>query len=191
MPQTFQETLDNYRDNLNRVMAEFDWSPVEEMAKEFEDCIKSGRRVFVCGNGGSGANAVHIANDFIYPVSKKKGVGLRCKALTENSATLTCMANDEGYDEVFAYQLAVEADKGDVLVVLSGSGNSPNILKALDQAREMGMKSYAILGFSGGKCLEMADVPIHFKINDMQISEDLQMIVANVIMQWLYARLNG
>ena len=90
-----------------------------------------------------------------------------------------------GYECVFSYQLAVQAQEGDVLLVLSGSGNSPNILNALKKGREVGMKSYAILGYSGGKAKALADVPIHFPIDDMQISEDAQLIVAHMIMQWL------
>ena len=78
------------------------------------------------------------------------------------------------------------ANPNDVLIVLSGSGNSPNIVAALEQAKAMNVKSYAILGFSGGRSKQLADVPIHFPIDDMQISEDLQLIVGHMIMQWLY-----
>jgi D-sedoheptulose 7-phosphate isomerase len=82
----------------------------------------------------------------------------------------------------------VLASKGDVLVVLSGSGNSPNILKALQEAKTIGMTSYAMLGYSGGQAKALADVPIHFAIDDMQISEDAQTIVGHMIMQWLFAQ---
>jgi D-sedoheptulose 7-phosphate isomerase len=142
--------------------------------------------VFLCGNGGSAGNAIHLANDFLYGISKTFGAGLRVTALPANSSVLTCLANDLGYDAVFSAQLAVQARRGDVLIVLSGSGNSPNILKALEQAKTMGMKTYAILGYNGGKARAMADVPIHFQVNDMQLSEDLQLVVGHIIMQWLY-----
>ena len=89
---------------------------------------------------------------------------------------------------MFSLQLAVLAQKGDVLIVLSGSGNSPNIVKALEEGKKIGMTSYAMLGFSGGKAKPLADVPIHFAIDDMQISEDAQTIVGHMIMQWLYAQ---
>ena len=101
---------------------------------------------------------------------------------------ITCLANDEGYDQVFSLQLAVLARKGDVLITFSGSGNSPNILKALEEAKTVGMTSYAVLGFSGGKAKALADVPIHFAVNDMQIAEDAQMVIGHMIMQWLYAQ---
>ena len=85
-------------------------------------------------------------------------------------------------------QLAVLAREDDVLIVLSGSGNSPNILRALEEAKRIGMTSYAMLGFSGGKAKALADVPIHFEIDDMQIAEDAQMIVGHMLLQWLYGQ---
>ena len=114
------------------------------------------------------------------------GSGLRVSALPANSSVLTCLANDEGYESIFSMQLAVLGRRDDVLIALSGSGNSPNIVKALEQAKAMGIRSYAILGYSGGKAKALADVPIHFPVDDMQISEDLQLIVGHMIMQWLY-----
>ena len=98
------------------------------------------------------------------------------------------LPNDEGYDRVFSMQLAVQAEPGDVLIVFSGSGNSPNILRALECAREMGLRGCAVLGYGGGKAKQMADVPIHFAVDDMQISEDMQMVVGHMLMQWLYKR---
>lgn len=143
--------------------------------------------MFLCGNGGSAANAIHLANDFLYPISKRHGSGLRVTALPANPATLTCIANDEGYEEIFATQLAVLARAGDVLVVLSGSGNSPNILRAIDQAKAMSLKTFAIVAYSGGRAKAMADVAIHVAADDMQIAEDMQLIVGHAIMQWLHS----
>ncbi|MGV8996286.1 MAG: SIS domain-containing protein [Parvibaculaceae bacterium] len=178
----------DYAARLAALMASYDWSLVSVLAEEFLDCWKTGRQIFIAGNGGSAGNSIHLANDFVYGISKKPGSGLRIHALTANSAVLTCLANDEGYDQIFSLQLAVQARPDDVLIVLSGSGNSPNILKALDEAKRIGMKSYAILGFTGGKAMGMADVSIHFNIDDMQISEDMQLIVGHMIMQYLYTQ---
>lgn len=178
----------DYSSRLAALMATYDWSSVSVLAEEFLDCWKTGRQIFIAGNGGSAGNAIHLANDFVYGISKKPGSGLRIHALPANSAVLTCLANDEGYDQIFSLQLAVQARPDDVLIVLSGSGNSPNILKALEEAKRIGMKSYAILGYTGGKALGMADVPIHFNIDDMQISEDMQLIVGHMIMQYLYTQ---
>lgn len=176
-----------YAARLQEVLCSADWAPVERLANELLDCWHAGRQVFICGNGGSAGNAIHLANDFLYGISKVAGSGLRVTALPANSAVLTCLANDEGYDTIFSTQLAVLARKGDVLLAFSGSGNSPNIVRALEQAKLIGVKSYAILGYDGGKAKVLADEPIHFAVDDMQISEDLQLIVGHMLMQWLYA----
>ncbi len=176
----------DYSDRLRAVLAGTDWSGVAQLGEELLDCWKTRRQVFLCGNGGSAGNAIHLANDFLYGISRQKGSALRVTALPANSSVLTCLANDEGYDQIFSLQLAVLANRGDVLIALSGSGNSPNIVKVLEQAREMGVKTYAILGYTGGKAKELADVPLHFPVDDMQISEDLQLIAGHMLMQWLY-----
>jgi len=178
----------DYSERLSAVLRAFDWAPVEGLAHDLLDCWRTGRQVFLAGNGGSGGNANHLANDFLYPLSKTHGSGLRVHSLCANPAALTCLANDEGYEEVFSMQLAVLAREDDVLIVLSGSGNSPNILRALEEAKKIGMTSYAMLGFSGGKAKDLADVPIHFEIDDMQIAEDAQMIVGHMLLQWLYSQ---
>ena len=102
-----------------------------------------------------------------------------------NQGIVTCLANDIGYENIFSHQLQVKAAADDILIVLSGSGNSKNILKALRTAKQLKMKSVAILAFDGGESLSLADVSIHFSINDMQIAEDTQLIVGHICMQWL------
>ncbi len=181
------EHFANYSKNLSAALAEFDWTPVGELADDLLECCKNGSHLYIAGNGGSAGNAIHLANDFLYGVSKVAGKGLRVTALPANPAVLTCLANDEGYDQIYSLQLGILANPGDVLIVLSGSGNSPNILRVLEEAKEKGVKSYAILGYSGGKAKDLADVPIHFAIDDMQIAEDTQLIIGHMLMQWLYA----
>jgi D-sedoheptulose 7-phosphate isomerase len=177
----------DYSLRLQGVLASADWSGVHLLARAMLESWQLGRRVFLCGNGGSAGNAIHLANDFLYGISKTTGGGLRAVALSANSAVITCLANDVGYDHIFSEQLAVQAQKGDLLIALSGSGNSGNIVRVLERASVMGVRSFAILGFSGGKCKQLADVAIHFPVDDMQIAEDLQLIVGHMVMQWLYA----
>ena len=145
--------------------------------------------VYLCGNGGSAGNAVHLANDLIYGAGTQVSGGLSVEALSANPAVLTCLANDLGYEEIYAYQLKVKAKSGDILIALSGSGNSPNIVKALEVGNRMGMKTFAILGFSGGLCKTLAQCPLHFPINDMQVAEDLQLIIGHICMKWLCSEL--
>ena len=177
----------DYASRLQTVLATSDWSAVANLASDMKRCWEDGRRVFLCGNGGSAGNAIHLANDFLYGIAKKTGAGLKVMALSANPAVMTCLANDIGYEHIYSEQLAVQAEKGDLLIVLSGSGNSPNILRVVEQAKKMGVKSYAILGFSGGQCKQLVDVSIHFPVDDMQIAEDLQLVVGHMLMQWLYA----
>ena len=124
----------DYAGKLNDALARQDWESATVLANELAAVWRDGRRVFICGNGGSAANAIHWANDFLYPVAKSGGKGMKISALPANVSVLTCLANDIGYDNVFATQLATEAEPVDVLIVLSGSGNSPNVIKAHEQA---------------------------------------------------------
>ena len=175
-----------YASRLQAILASTEWSGVAQLAQEMRKSWEAGRRVFFCGNGGSAGNAIHLVNDFLYGVAKRMGGGMKALALSANPAVITCLANDVGYESIFSEQLAVHGEKGDLLIVLSGSGNSPNIVKVLEQSKTMGIKSFAILGYSGGRSKSLADEAIHFSIDDMQISEDMQLIVGHMIMQWLY-----
>jgi D-sedoheptulose 7-phosphate isomerase len=177
-----------YQETLISALHAHDWTDVARLSESLEACWKDDRQTFICGNGGSAANAMHLANDFLYGIDKPAGRGLRVAALAANSAVLTCLANDVDYAEVFSRQLVALARPGDILIALSGSGNSANIVRALETAKQLGLTSFAILGYSGGKSLKLADHPIHFPIDDMQVAEDLQMIVGHMVMQSLSGR---
>ena len=185
-PNDAIEYFSEYSKRLQTILVDSEWTAVKQLAEDIQICWQEDRRVFLCGNGGSAGNAIHLANDFLYGIAKHSGGGLKVLSLSDNPAVITCLANDLGYDQIFSEQLAVQAKKGDLLIALSGSGNSPNIIRVIEQAKLMGVKSYAILGFTGGKCKKLVDVPIHFPINDMQIAEDLQIVVGHMLMQWLY-----
>jgi len=175
----------DYASSLSRILEAFDWTPVVAMAGSLQRAWLERRQVFLCGNGGSAANAIHLANDFIYGISRENGAGIRATALPANQAIVTCLANDVGYEAIFSRQLKALGSPGDLLIVFSGSGNSPNILRALETANGMGMETHAILGFSGGTAKSLAAHPIHFAIDDMQMAEDLQMIVGHMLMKML------
>lgn len=183
------KTIASYIERIQKTIEEANWSGVEALAEEFMRCWQDKNQIFICGNGGSAGNAIHLANDFLYGIAKKTGGGISINALSSNQAVLTCLANDVGYDYIYSEQLAVMAKPGDLLIVLSGSGNSENIIQALVTAKKMNVKTAAILGFSGGKAKSLADILIHFEIDDMQISEDMQLIVGHMIMQYLYKNL--
>ncbi|MCG2586649.1 SIS domain-containing protein [Massilia sp. TS11] len=180
-----QHLISSYTDKLAQAMRLPAMQHVPALAEAMRTAWKTGKTVYFCGNGGSAGNAIHLANDFTYGVGKQHGIGMKVEALPANAAVITCLANDIGYDLIFAEQLRVKGAPGDVLVVLSGSGNSPNVVKALEMGNSLGMHTFALLGYSGGKCKELAHTPIHFAIDDMQIAEDLQVIIGHMCMQWL------
>ena len=146
------------------------------------------KQIFVCGNGGSVANSNHFVNDLVYELQKELA-GVQRLSLSANNAVMTCLANDVGYDRIFLEQLAVQGNPGDVLLVFSGSGNSPNILNVCQYARDNQITVCGFLGYSGGKALAMCDYPVHFNVQDMQISEDLQLVVGHILMKDLYSKL--
>lgn len=181
-----EKLLSDYASLLQKQINQVSIENINLLAMAMAKCWSSKSQMFVCGNGGSGSNSNHIANDLIYGISKRKGAGIRCHSLAANSATLLCLANDEGYENIFSFQLSVLADPQDILLVLSGSGNSKNIINVLEEAKRKKITSFGIFGFDGGAAASITDHPIHFPISDMQISEDLQMIVLHKISQWLY-----
>lgn len=179
------EAFRTYAQRINEILYSFDPAPIKELAEALLESWEDGTQVFLCGNGGSAANSIHLANDYIYGIAKEGGIGLKAHALSSNPSILTCIANDVNYESIFSSQLEAYAEACDLLIVLSGSGNSPNVIKAIEKAHDIGMHTAAIVGFDGGACKQMVDIPIHFPIDDMQIAEDLQMIVGHMLMQWL------
>jgi len=169
-----------YAEQLCHTLSQFDWSHLSLLAERLDTVRRQKKRVFLCGNGGSAANAVHIANDLVYAPGDR---AIRAMALTANTSVITCIANDIDYRDIFAKQLAAYGDAGDLLIALSGSGNSDNILRAIAQANAIGMTSVAIVGFDGGACKQSADQTIHFPIHEMQIAEDLQTVVGHMLMK--------
>jgi D-sedoheptulose 7-phosphate isomerase len=163
--------MHRFKDYTQRLNAlEYDFEAILLAAESIFQVWESGRQVFICGNGGSAANAIHIANDLFYGAAKNSGKpGIASHALTANQAIVLCLANDFSYEEIFSEQLRAQGRPGDILIALSGSGNSENIVRALRAALGIGMTSLAI----------------HFRVDDMQISEDAQLIVGHMLMQWL------
>lgn len=180
-----EKIFNKYKEQLDAAFNKNIIKKTNFLAESLEKTWDSKNNIFICGNGGSAGNANHIANDFIYGAGKKRGKGLNIESLAANSSIITCLANDTGYENIFSEQIKVKGQEGDILIALSGSGNSINIINAIDEANNIGMVSFAILGFDGGKCKEIAQHSIHVPVNDMQISEDMQMIILNMCMKWL------
>ena len=180
-----QKLVDQYAERLIKTIKLEKYNKINLLYKKIFETWKKGKTIYICGNGGSAGNANHIANDLIFAAGKKNKKGLKVESLSANSSVITCLANDLGYENIYAEQINVKGSKNDLLIVLSGSGNSKNISKAIIAAKKIKMKTFGIFGFNGGRCKDLVDDYIHYKINDMQISEDIQMIVFNSCIQKL------
>jgi D-sedoheptulose 7-phosphate isomerase len=180
-----KKLFNNYKKNLSETLEKLEVDKVEELCQLILSAWKTNNTVYLCGNGGSAANAIHVANDMTYGAGKKNGKGISIEALTSNSAVLTCLANDLSYEDIFSEQIRTKGKSKDLLIVFSGSGNSKNVIKAIEIAKNKKMKTFAVVGFDGGKCKKIADNFIHLNINDMQVAEDFQLIVSHMCMQWL------
>lgn len=185
------EIIRKYLSDLNQLSDQVDWQKVEELTDILFQIWKDRKNVFVCGNGGSAANAEHMANDFIYGVTSGRKPAIRIRALPANPSVLTCLANDIDYESIFSHQLVTLADEGDLLIVLSGSGNSKNIVNAVDVANKMKMTTCGLLGYDGGEVAPKTDLNVLFPINDMQLSEDFQLITIHLLMRCLNQKVLG
>ena len=181
----FNEFALGYFNKLENQIRFLSLRDVEILGQGLLTAWEKNKQVFIFGNGGSAGNAIHLANDFLYGVGKGVLPGLRVHALPSNSAVLTCLANDEGYKSIFVEQLKALSTPGDLVLSFSGSGNSENIIQALHWSNANKIETYAILGFDGGEAKKIAKHVIHTNINDMQISEDFQLIIGHLLMQWL------
>lgn len=178
------QSLEKYRwllnEGLDGLAKNPAWARVQE---ELASARARGAAIFLAGNGGSAANANHFATDLIYGANAGGKGAFRVHALSANASILTCLGNDTGYENVFAKQLEALAKAGDLLLVFSGSGNSPNILRALETARQLQLRSIAFLGYDGGKAKSLSDLALHFPIHDMQVAEDLHMIAGHLLLK--------
>ena len=181
-----EEALVNYRGLLNEGLQSLAADPIWPRTQiEFAAARQRGATIFLAGNGGSAANANHMAADLIYGVNQQGRGAFRVHSLASNPSVLTCLGNDIGFENIFSNQLEALAEARDLLLVFSGSGNSPNILNALKSAKKIGVISVALLGYDGGKAKALADLAIHFPFHDMQVVEDLHMIVGHLLMKVL------
>lgn len=174
-----------YVELLKQAINDFPYNDINQICERLRVCWERRNNLFLCGNGGSAGNSIHLANDFLYGSGVGAGRGVSVESLASNPAVLTCLANDLGYEEIFSEQLRVKAVEGDMLWILSGSGNSPNVIRAAEIGLARNLDVIAIVGFDGGALKELCKTVVHFSINDMQVSEDMQLIVGHYCMKWL------
>ncbi|MCH7554229.1 MAG: SIS domain-containing protein [Chloroflexi bacterium] len=175
------------RDYVARLAAALNDMPFERIAQCWEmlESAYAGRKqVFLAGNGGSAATASHMANDLLKGIAHSGLPGMRAIALTDNIALITAIANDLSYDEVFAQQLIALGEPGDLLIVISGSGNSPNIVRAVQEAKRLGIATIGFLGMGGGPVGRMVDCPVVVPSDDYGPIEDAHMMLDHVTLAY-------
>lgn len=182
----YTKELKKYIEEEIRVLNSLDLDDINTVMNVLEKARLERHRIFICGNGGSAATATHFAGDFNKGLSEKLEIKYDFECLSDNLPMMMAVANDTSYDEIFRQPLMNKLHKGDVFIGISGSGNSKNVVNAMEYAKENGGITIAIVGYSGGKLKEIADYHIHVNIDDMQISEDIHMVLDHLMMHTLY-----
>jgi len=180
-----------YLDRLKAVIDRLDVGQIESVVEQLLGVRERGGVVYVFGNGGSAATASHFVNDFNKGASAGLARKFRFCCLNDNVATVLAIANDIGYDEVFRLQLENYLERDDLVLAISGSGNSANVLRAVDYANRSGAETVGLVGYDGGRLKKMVGHCIHVPIDDMQLVEDLHLVMNHVMMVTLRAHLAG
>src|SRR5438876_9888323 len=189
--------LPSYLDRLNREVARLNQADIQKWADLVYDAWQKGRFVFIFGNGGSGTKASHMAEDLgkslLRPDDLKDESKRRLKvlSLTDNAGWLLAVGNDCGYDQVFVQQLMNYGSAGDLVLAISGSGNSPNVLSAVDWANRHGLVTFGLTGYSGGKLRQMTKAGLHVPLDDMGMVESIHLALFHWVLNDVFARING
>ena len=177
--------FDAYAEEMARAAKSIDAAEFERAAATLAEAYLRGARVFSCGNGGSASVANHMQCDHVKGIRTATDLSPHVFSLSANVELLTAIANDTGYENTFVYQLHSQAEPGDVLLAVSSSGRSPNIVSALTWARDQGIKTIAITGFDGGEARTTADICVHVDCTNYGIVEDLHQTVMHALAQYI------
>lgn len=178
----YTEQIDNYLDMEKKVLENLPKEDICRVMNVLETARLNKKRIFICGNGGSASTAAHYECDFNKGVSYNQKVKYNFECLNDNVPMMMAIANDISYDDIFVIPLQNKLNQGDVVIGISGSGNSKNVVKALDYANKTGAETIAICGYGGGKIKELAKYNIHVNINNMQIVEDIHLMLDHLMM---------
>jgi len=185
-----EQDIHDYLELVRATLKRMNKASIERFVEILLDCYKKGRTIFIFGNGGSGANASHFCGDLVKGLSYGSLKRFRAICLNDNISTLMAVANDISYDDIFMEQLKNFAQEGDVVIGISGSGNSENVVRAFEYASSVGAVTVALCGFDGGKIKRIAKLSIHAEIDDMEVSEDVHLVIAHCVKRMIMKRLN-
>lgn len=180
-----------YTEVLSAALLSVDWRQLDLAIAEIEGARTRNARLWVAGNGGSAAIADHLLCDWVKGTFTPSHPPIHVHSLVSGMALLTACANDFGYEASFSRQLEMQAQPGDVLVCISSSGNSANILAVLRKAKAMQLRTIALTGFTGGELAKLADITLHVGVHNYGIVEDCHQILMHNIAQYIYGRSGG
>jgi D-sedoheptulose 7-phosphate isomerase len=178
-------SVSSYLEQLARVIAKLDLAAIDAAISLIRDAWINKRKILVCGNGGSALTASHYINDWNKTAYLSSGRPFRGVSLSDNMGLVTAYSNDISYDDVYSEQLKNLMDPGDLVIAVSGSGNSENVVRAVEYANENGGVTLAICGYDGGKIKELAQHSLHVPSFDMQHCEDLHFVFGHMVMKAL------
>ena len=184
---SLREFTSEYTSRINEAFDNIEEDSLEAIFQALESAIRSENTVFTCGNGGSASIAEHLVCDFIKGTSTDSQIDPKVIPLL-TTPVITAIGNDIGYENVFSYQVKKYASKGDVLLCVSSSGNSPNILKAIEVAKEKSVLTLSFVGFDGGKAKEISDFSLHINSSNYGVVEDAHHILMHIFAQYLRLR---
>ena len=187
----YKADIMEYLEREIETIRELDVEEINRALNLLQTAFENENTVYIFGNGGSASTASHYQNDFNKGISEHTEKKFRFQCLNDNIATVMAIANDIGYEEIFRFQLKGRLQPGDVIVAISGSGNSANVLNAVEYAKSHGNPVIGITGFDGGKLKTLSNVSLHVPIKSMQITEDIHMIFDHLMMSVFYQSLAG
>jgi D-sedoheptulose 7-phosphate isomerase len=173
------------------VLRQIDATEINALMNAIENSRQKNATIYIMGNGGSAATASHFVNDFNKGISEYIEQKFRFVCLNDNIATVMAIANDIGYDAVFEFQLRGKMNPGDLVIGISGSGNSLNVLNAIELAKKEGISTAGLTGYDGGKLRKLVEIPVHVPIMSMQVTEDIHMVFDHLMMAIFYKELCG
>ena len=188
---SLNEHFDSYFKKVSETLGEVDIDSIYSAIDKILECYNKGNTIYIFGNGGSASTASHVAGDFMKGISFGLDKRFKVICLNDNIPAITAISNDLTYEEVFYEQLKTFLKKDDIVIGISGSGNSANVIKALNHAKDLGSTVIALCGFKGGKIKKIADILVHAPINDMEITEDIHIIILHAVKQLINKRIKG
>ncbi len=195
MEESASPLIEGMNEHIKRtveLLEKTDLEAVSALVEKLYEAYQDGTRVFICGNGGSAATASHFSEDLAKSTIKNQAVQkrLRVSSITDSVPFISALGNDWGYDTVFREQLVTNAEEGDILIAISGSGNSPNVINAVQWAADNGLFTVGFSGFNGGKLKSTVDLCVHSPVLDMEIAENTHMVVVHLVVSGLRAKIS-